>query len=183
MEPFPVSVRPKLDEFGAVLSLSGVLNLDGYHLGQEQLSTPDGVAYDVTLTNTGEGIVLAGTVSADAQGVCARCLTPVTEHVQSEVEGYYLLEPSDEVEGYEQDEYDVVAPDGTIDIAGPLEAGLVYGTPFVFLCKPDCKGLCPHCGADLNEGPCGCQEKEDGIDPDNPFAVLKNLTFDDSDES
>ena len=52
----------------------------------------------------------------------------------------------------------------------------MYATPFVILCKEDCKGLCPTCGADLNEGPCACDSSDD-IDPDNPFAVLKNLKF------
>ena len=66
--------------------------------------------------------------------------------------------------------------DGKFDAAGPIEAALVYATPFVILCKEDCKGLCPTCGADLNEGPCACDSSDD-IDPDNPFAVLKNLKF------
>jgi uncharacterized protein len=44
------------------------------------------------------------------------------------------------------------------------------------LCEEDCKGLCPTCGADLNEGPCACDSSDD-IDPDNPFAVLRNLKF------
>ena len=54
-------------------------------------------------------------------------------------------------------------------------------TPFVVLCQPDCKGLCPHCGANLNRETCDCAvraEEERVMSDDNPFAALKNLTFD-----
>lgn len=182
MEPFLVSVHPELDEFGATLPLVGVLAQTEYKLGEEVLSVPDGISYDLVLSNTGEGVLLSGTVSAEAHGVCGRCLKPVVEQVQGDAEGYYLFEAADELEGYEKDEFEVVSDEGAIDISGPIEAALVYGTPFVLLCDPDCKGLCPKCGADLNEGPCSC-ESDDGIDPDNPFAVLKGLTFDDTDNN
>lgn len=176
MEPFPVSVHPVLDQLGDTLPLSGVLGQTEYKMGAETLLTPDGVRYDLLLSNTGEGVLLSGTVSAEVQGRCARCLVPVVEHVEAEAEGYYLFEPAEELEDYEEDEFDVVGEDGTVDVSGPIEAALVYGTPFVFLCSPECKGLCPTCGADLNEGPCGCDAGDD-IDPDNPFAVLKDLKF------
>ena len=66
-------------------------------------------------------------------------------------------------------------------------AAIVFELPLVPLCDEDCKGLCPTCGANLNEGPCGC-EKEQPDGPDefelvkNPFAALANFSFD-SDES
>ena len=42
------------------------------------------------------------------------------------------------------------------------------------LCSEDCKGLCPKCGRDLNEGECGCDLKE----PDPRLAVLAQLLHD-----
>ena len=120
--------------------------------------------------------MLSGTASCTAHASCARCLAPATLEISGDVEGYYSLEPVDTLEGYEQDEFDCLDEDGKFDAAGPIEAALVYATPFVILCKEDCKGLCPTCGADLNEGPCACDSSDD-IDPDNPFAVLRNLKF------
>ena len=51
--------------------------------------------------------------------------------------------------------------------------------PLVPLCDDDCKGICPDCGADLNEGPCSCGETDDGEEDGakNPFSVLKNFPF------
>ena len=69
-----------------------------------------------------------------------------------------------------------------IDLTEALFSTLLFETPYVVLCKPDCKGLCPHCGANLNEGDCGCAERveqERALSPDNPFAVLSQLKFDD----
>ena len=44
------------------------------------------------------------------------------------------------------------------------------------LCRDDCQGLCTACGANLNEGPCGCEPAAaDDVDAANPFAVLKGL--------
>jgi len=40
-----------------------------------------------------------------------------------------------------------------IDLEERIIEGIVSSTPDVFVCSPDCKGLCPHCGADLNEEP------------------------------
>lgn len=55
-----------------------------------------------------------------------------------------------------------------IDIMSLVRQTLALTEDIQFLCKPDCKGLCPQCGKDLNEGPCSCQ-------PENlsPFAELK----------
>ena len=94
------------------------------------------------------------------------------------VGGYYLLEPVEDIDGYEHDEFEVIDADGSFDIAPAVIAALVYATPYVILCKEDCAGLCPRCGADLNEGPCSCGETDE-IDPLNPFAVLKDLEFGD----
>ena len=176
MEQFRVELQPDLDQVAGTRVLEGTLETEGYRVGSEQYLTPNGVDYNVTLTNTGEGILLQGSVRCDVQGTCARCLEPVDFDLEGEVEGYYLLEPADEVEGYEEDEFECVDEDGSFDIAGQLEAALVFATPYQTLCDDDCKGLCPKCGANLNEGPCACDA--DDIDDDNPFAALKNLKFD-----
>lgn len=181
MKPFPVSIFPELSEFGAIRVLKGKLDEEGYTMGAQVFETPEGVDYDLQITNTSEGLLLSGTVHALVQGACARCLEPTQFEVTGDVEGYYLLEQAEELEGYEEDEFDCVDKEGNFDIADPILAGLVYSTPYIVLCDDDCKGLCPKCGANLNEGPCEC-DADDEIDPTNPFAALKNFKFDNTDE-
>lgn len=177
MDEVIVEVHPQLAEVASTKSLDATLDIEGYAVGGMELKTPQGVTYHAELTNTGEGIVLAGTVVCAAISQCARCLKPVEIDVEGELEGYFLLQAAEEIEGYERDEFDCVTQEGTFDIAPAIQAALVYATPYVVLCKDDCAGLCPSCGADLNEGPCACDQRDD-IDPDNPFAVLKNIKFD-----
>jgi uncharacterized protein len=61
-------------------------------------------------------------------------------------------------------------------------SALIMETPYVVLCREDCAGLCPTCGANLNEGDCGCAAKAASEpDPMSPFAALKDLDVDGSD--
>lgn len=176
MQAFPQSIYPELANFGGIRKLSGVLDETSYEVGGMVLETPEGFAYDVTLTNTGEAILLQGSVSAVGTTDCARCLETATVEVSAEVQGYFLLNEADLAEGYEEDEVDVVDSEGDFDISYNILAALCYATPFVVLCKDDCAGLCFKCGKNLNEGPCDC---EDEVDSMNPFAALMGMTFDD----
>ena len=65
----------------------------------------------------------------------------------------------------------VVVPDETLDVDQLVTEDILLDLPSKFLCSPNCRGLCPRCGKDLNEGDCGC-ERED-VDP--RLAVLKEL--------
>ena len=65
--------------------------------------------------------------------------------------------------------------------AEPINDAVVMDTPFVVLCTPDCRGLCPVCGGNLNVEQCDCAaqaEAEWAEATENPFAALKNLKLD-----
>jgi len=176
MRELIVSVHPALDDPGSTIVVADHLPLAEYHVGQDVYALVDGVDYDIVLTNTGEAILVTGMARATAQGECARCLAPVTFDLAGEVEGYYLLSSeASPVDDREEDEFDFVGPDETIDLTDAVLAALVIETPLVLLCREDCAGLCPRCGHDLNEGPCDCPPEEPADDPVNPFAVLKDL--------
>lgn len=181
MEQLIISIQPDLVEPAATRSLEGTLDVASYNVGGMQLDVPEGIKYNLQLTNTGEGIVLSGDASCAATTSCARCLEAAQVDIVGDVEGYYLLDAVEDVEGYEADEFENVSKGGDFDIAPAIMAAIVHATPFIILCQDDCKGLCPTCGANLNEGPCDC-DHENAIDPLNPFAALKDLTFDDVDD-
>ena len=65
----------------------------------------------------------------------------------------------------------VVVPDDQLDLDQLLTEDILLDVPSKFLCSPGCKGLCPTCGKNLNQGPCGCER--DTVDP--RLAVLKDL--------
>ena len=59
------------------------------------------------------------------------------------------------------------------DLSELIDEAVVMSSPRVVRCKPDCKGLCPKCGANLNYVTCDC-EQSDGMGR-NPFAALQDL--------
>jgi uncharacterized protein len=58
-----------------------------------------------------------------------------------------------------------------LDLAEAIREYALLEMPMQVFCREDCKGLCPTCGADLNEGPCDCRNDEG----DERFAALKSL--------
>ena len=98
--------------------------------------------------------------------VCDRCLKSVVKNFRFRFSHILIAEvPSDESDDYIQ------APDYKLDTVSLLRDDILLELPSKFLCKESCKGLCPKCGKNLNEGSCSCVLHE----PDPRLAVLKQL--------
>ena len=181
MQPVILALDARLGEAGDTLPLKGHLDETSYILGEREFSLPSGIDYDLMLTNAGEGILATGILTTHVVGTCDRCLSPAEFDVSGEVDEYYLFEEPEDTGDDDDDELDfsLVSADNTIDLSGALLSTLVMETPFVVLCRPDCKGLCPVCGANLNEEDCGhaAQIEEDRLKA-SPFAVLASLDLD-----
>lgn len=105
------------------------------------------------VTNRAGVVTLDMTVTAKLEHVCDRCLEEFQrEYVYSFV--HTLVTSLDN--GDDEDEEYVVCPDNTLDIGELALTDLKLSMPTKILCKTDCKGLCPECGSNLNEGDCGC---------------------------
>ncbi len=169
---------------GDSLPVAGHMDKEGYELGTHQFTLPDGLDYDLILTNAGEGILATGMVNAHVAGTCDRCLGDAEFDLACEVDEYFLFhEPNEPVDvGDDEDEvdYSLVGDDNTINLGEALELALLMETPYVVLCREDCAGLCPECGANLNEEDCGhaqeieARREQERLDA-SPFAALKNL--------
>lgn len=90
---------------------------------------------------------------------CDRCLETVVREYQRDFSHTLVRRLSDE----QDDDAYVVVPDERLDLDELLREDILLDMPYKFLCSPDCKGLCPKCGKNLNEGDCGCGHRE--IDP------------------
>ena len=184
MEQIIITVDERLEGAGACLPVSGHIDQSGYSLGEHEFALPQGIDYDLVLTNAGEGILASGIVRAHVVGTCDRCLEDAEFDIASEVDEYFLFEaPAEEDLSDDEDEVDfsLISDELTFDLAEPIEAALFMETPFVVLCREDCLGLCPTCGANLNEGDCGCAEKRaEEAAKENPFAKLAELKLDDA---
>lgn len=166
----------------------GTLDMPVMKAGPDLYSFDEPLSWWAEITNTGGALLVQGTVEGQAKTSCARCLEEVDVPLMGEIEGYFVIPSEDggESEDEEEGEFDVLPDDNTIDLVPLMKAGLLLDIPLLPLCDDDCKGLCSTCGANLNEGPCGCEPIEE--DPDfeiakNPFAALKGFDFGDSQAS
>lgn len=136
--------------------------------------------WSVDITNTGGALLVTGTVEGEGVGVCSRCLEEASFDFTGEIEGYYIIKeddaPPDEMEA---DEFDYLPSDKTIDLAPLIQAAILLEVPPMLLCDEECKGICPNCGTNLNEGECSCPvgSAPENSAENNPFAVLKDFDF------
>lgn len=185
MELVELRIDERLANTGDALPLAGHIDQAFYSLGDHDFELPDGIDYDLVVTNAGEGILVTGILRAHVVGTCDRCLEPAEFDVSGEVDGYYLFEEPEE-QGDDEDsvDYFLVSDDDTVDITDALNQALIFETPYVVLCKPDCLGLCSVCGANLNEGDCGhAQEAQHASIAESPFAALANLDLSEHQDS
>ena len=106
-----------------------------------------------------EGILVTGRAASNTAVRCARCLAGFTSELGVEMCELFVA-PGHET-GPDEDSYRVVGTE--IALEPMLRDALALALPIHPLCRDDCKGLCARCGADLNQGPCGCVE--DDTDP------------------
>jgi uncharacterized protein len=129
----------------------------------ERYEFPQGVDVTADYRYDGEGVIVTGRFDAQATVNCARCLKPFLYTIGFGFAEYYKKQP-------EEGEYEFHGE--SIELDRMLEDNVVVNLPTRFLCREDCKGLCSHCGKDLNEGDCDCLPEADKA---NPFASLSKL--------
>ena len=165
----------------------GELELPTLSIGPDDYRFDEPVSWVVDVTNTGAALLVAGTATGVGTCACARCLEDVAFDFEGAVEGYFLIEgaPDDECEDEDdelgEDEFDVLPADHVVDLEPLICAALMVDAPQQPLCSDDCAGLCATCGANLNEGDCGCGRDaalEEFDREANPFAALANFSFD-----
>lgn len=126
-------------------------------------------------------VEVAGHVATQVEMACGRCLKPSSIPVASAFELAYARELP-EIEDESDEGYELTAEDlglvlytgEEIDFADVVQEQVVLALPCHPLCDKECRGLCPRCGADLNEAKCHCEPQNFNI----KFAALKNLKLD-----
>ena len=120
----------------------------------------------ITATRTTEGIYIQGELESAAALECARCLTETIVPLEFTVDELFYYPPQSAPPGENR-----VGEDGMIDLAPLVRELSLLSLPVKVLCRDDCQGLCQECGANLNDGDCGCDSGE--IDP--RLAALQQL--------
>lgn len=131
---------------------AGPLHVDGIDPGRSIVPVGAEAEVDVILRSFTGGISAQGTVRAPWEGVCRRCATAVSGQLVIPVDERFG--PVGSVDTDEDDFYPII--DDAISLGPLVLDAIVLDLPAAPLCRSDCLGLCPRCGADLNEGECGC---------------------------
>jgi uncharacterized protein len=147
-------------------------------LGIEVLRVPEGspVELDLRLEAVMEGVLVTGSASAELAGECARCLEPIEDEIDVRFQELFVYDD----QGYSSEEDDEVSTleGDLLDLEPLLRDAVVLALPFQPRCSDDCPGLCPECGARLQDDPDHAHEEP--IDP--RWAGLAALQQDQQDQ-
>lgn len=144
-------------------------------LADERVTLCGPTAVAGTIRQAGREVFVDGHAESCVQVNCDRCLTLIEMPVNIEFSLEYITGgdyESSQIAELTDEVMSVSVFDGEgIDLDELVKEQIFLAVPTRSLCKPDCQGFCPTCGADKNLGQCSCEEKE--IDP--RWAALKDL--------
>ena len=145
--------------------------LDGDAATLPALLSDGGVA-EVELYGDEENVHATGKVTGKITVACSRCVGPCAVTFDEPLHVTFLLahampkeldeDSADEGVELAENDLDVYPYDGeTVDLEPVVREQFVLAVPFAPLCREDCLGLCPQCGADRNHAPCACEKPAD----------------------
>jgi uncharacterized protein len=109
-----------------------------------------------------EGVLVTGTATAEFDGECARCLDELTEPVEVEFTELFAY-PDSATDSTTDDDEVFRLVDDLVDLEPVVRDAIVLALPSAPLCSPDCRGLCPTCGARWAD--LGPDHRHETIDP------------------
>lgn len=120
---------------------------------------------ELYIARQGADVLVTGSFGATARLQCSRCLEPLVSRIAPEVDLHLLPAPTDREQAeLGRDDLEVDFYQGDIlDVARLLRSETDLALPMKPLCGPDCRGLCPGCGANRNVTACRCEGP--GLDP------------------
>ncbi len=110
-----------------------------------------------------EVILCRGEVECKVEAVCSRCLSQTEIELGGPLDLAFRKRPRpsredfEEESGLEEESESLYYFKGFADLEEPVAELIAMNVPMRILCSDDCKGLCPACGTNWNEGPCNCR--------------------------
>jgi uncharacterized protein len=134
--------------------------------GQRYIAVPEQVPAELAVTRASTGWVFELRLSVRLHGPCVRCLEDAVVEETMDLREYQASSP----EGADELTMPYLVDD-RLDLSAWARDSLILALPDKILCRPDCAGLCPVCGQDLNQGPHTHGEEE----PDPRWSALAEL--------
>jgi uncharacterized protein len=144
-----------------------LLELGETGLGESAAGCP--VDIDLWLDSSPDGIRVTGNISGTLPLQCTRCTEPVGFPLIAKVDEFFcrrtlpLLSPDGREEAEVPPEESYRLEGEEMDLSAMVNDQVLLSLPIKRLCREDCRGMCPHCGSNLNLGNCDCREEQ--VDP------------------
>lgn len=122
--------------------------------GRRPISRP--VEVEGEVVNSADVLTLTLEASTTLDAMCDRC----GKRFPQEKRVPFACMLAEELQNEDSDDI-VLLEAGKVDAGDLARTAFLLGMDTKTLCSEDCKGLCPRCGANLNDGPCGCQKEAD----------------------
>jgi len=129
----------------------------------------DNIVVELRVENTGRLFLARGTVKTRLGLPCSRCLMDFSLPIQTDIE--LEMVPASMASNSDADDETIIFYGDLVDLSIPIHEAVFMAIPIIPICQADCRGLCPVCGIDQNQGECSCIKQE--IDP--RWEKLKNL--------
>lgn len=160
---------------GKSLEVPLTVRLDPADVGDDLLAIPGDLSGTAQVFGSERGALLHLQLKGQVEIRCARCLQPFRLPVHLQISEEFRTGPATAGAAELQSDKDgstfVQVEDGAIPVDEVVRQHLLLALPMKPLCREDCAGLCPRCGANLNEGACQCQPEAG----DPRFAALRKL--------
>lgn len=154
-----INISEILKVYGGEIKLNGDVELSDINFLGEDFVFETPVRLEGRIFNNGKALELDAKCSCNVKVHCARCMKEIRRDVVFRVNEFFMQD-----DGENSDAEDVILFEGyNIDITDIVANHFLMNAEGKYLCSEDCKGLCPKCGKDLNQGECGCEN--DDIDP------------------
>lgn len=140
--------------------------------GDVELDGPLRVRLEARRAGRGD-LLVEGRISAEIVIDCRRCLEPVRQQIDEEV-SFFFRAGIDPVTAEREEVFPLPVGENEVDLTEAIREHLLLSVPRLVECRADCRGLCPRCGIDLNEGTCSCEDSE----PDPRWAPFRELKLD-----
>jgi uncharacterized protein len=161
--PLLINIIEMTRRAGTLKEIEITIPVSTFDFADKRLDDATEIEIALQLESINGGIIVQGTVAGQSQLLCGRCLRNIEFANVASIDELYQRVPDN------PDAYPIVGE--SLDLHPMVREMVLLSLPDTPLCKADCPGLCPQCGADLQSAPCGCQSQR----LDERWAILDQL--------
>lgn len=161
--PLVINIIEMTRRAGTLKDIAISIPVSTFDFADRRLNDATEIEIALQLESINGGIVVHGAVTGQSQLLCGRCLRDIDYANVATIDEMYQRVPDN------PDAYPIVGE--SLDLQPMVREMVLLSLPDTPLCKADCPGLCPQCGADLQSAPCGCQAQRF----DERWAILDQL--------